>query len=123
MTAAVHGWKLPVLLLLISLPAAAARQAPNAVRDLQYGEALYYFFQQDYFDSIVRLQIAQQQQRLPNHAEEAELLLGGLDLAYGLRDEADRIFRNLLTEDAVDDGIRNRAWFYLAKLSYQRGDS
>ena len=40
-----------------------------------------------------RLQIAQQQQRLPNHAEEAELLLGGLDLAYGLRDEADRIFQ------------------------------
>jgi hypothetical protein len=123
MTAAVHGWTLPVLLLLLALPVAAARQAPAAVRDLQYGEALYYFFQQDYFDSIVRLQIAQQQQRLPNHAEEAELLLGGLDLAYGLRDEADRIFRNLLTEEVVDASVRNRAWYYLAKLSYQRGDS
>jgi hypothetical protein len=123
MTAAVHGWPLPVLLLLLALPAAATRQSPEAVEDLQYGEALYYFFQQNYFDSIVRLQIAQQQQRLPNHAEEAELLLGGLDLAYGLRHEADRIFRNLMTEDTVEAGIRNRAWFYLAKLSYQRGDS
>ncbi len=122
MTAAVQRWSLSVLLL-FSLPAAAATQAPTAVQDLQYGEALYYFFQQDYFNSIVRLQIAQQQQRLPNHAEEAELLLGGLDLAYGLRDEADRIFHKLLTEEAVAADIRNRAWFYLAKLSYQRGDS
>ncbi len=122
MTAAVHGWTLPFLLLL-ALPATAASQAPTAVRDLQYGEALYYFFQQDYFDSIVRLQIAQQQARLPNHAEEAELLLGGLDLAYGLRDAADRIFRKLLDEKSVAADIRNRAWFYLARLSYQRGDS
>jgi hypothetical protein len=123
MTSAVHGGTLPVLLLLLALPVAAARQAPEAVKDLQYGEALYYFFQQDYFDSIVRLQIAQQQQRLPNHAEEAELLLGGLDLAYGLRDAADRIFRKLLDEKSAAVDIRNRAWFYLARLSYQRGDS
>jgi len=122
MTATLHRMTLSVLLL-FSLPAAADTQAPGAVSDLQYGEALYYFFQQEYFDSIVRLQIAQQQQRLPNHAEETELLLGGLDLAYGLRDEADRIFRKLLTGDTVDVGVRNRAWFYLAKLSYQRGDS
>lgn len=122
MAARLHRVMLSVLLL-SALPTAGGAQTPGAVRDLQYGEALYYFFQQEYFDSIVRLQIAQQQQRLPNHAEEAELLLGGLDLAYGLRDEADRIFLNLLTGDAVDTGIRNRAWFYLAKLSYQRGDS
>jgi len=122
MTAAVQRWSLSVLLL-FALPASAATQAPAAVRDLQYGEALYYFFQQDYFDSIVRLQIAQQQQRLPNHAEEAELLLGGLDLAYGLRDAADRIFQKLLTQENVAADIHNRAWFYLAKLSYQRGDS
>ncbi|HYQ70506.1 MAG TPA: hypothetical protein VET88_01110 [Gammaproteobacteria bacterium] len=121
MTTAVHGWMLPVLL--ITLPVNAATQAPTAVRDLQYGEVLYYFFQQDYFDSIVHLQIAQQQQRLPNHAEEAELLLGGLDLAYGLTDAADRIFRKLLAEEDVPDEVRNRAWFYLAKLSYQRGDN
>jgi len=123
MTAAVRGCSLPVLLFLFALPVIAAGQAPTAVRDLQYGEALYYFFQQDYFDSIARLQIAQQQQRLPNHAEEAELLLGGLDLAYGLRDAADRIFRKLLSGESVAVDVRNRAWFYLAKLSYQRGDS
>lgn len=101
---------------------AAADSSPSSVKDLQYGEVLYYYFQQDYFNSIVRLQIAQQQQRLPNHTAEAELMLGGLDLSYGLRDEANRIFQRLLSEETSDVSTRNRAWFYLAKISWQRGD-
>ena len=101
---------------------AAADAPPSSVRDLQYGEVLYHYFQQDYFNSIVRLQIALQQQRLPNHAAEAELMLGGLDLSYGLRDEAKRIFDRLLNDDTTDISTRNRAWFYLAKISWERGD-
>jgi hypothetical protein len=101
---------------------AAADTPPSSVRDLQYGEVLYYYFQQDYFNSIVQLQVAQQQQRLPNHSTEAELMLGGLDLSYGLRDEANRIFQRLLSEGNTDVDTRNRAWFYLAKISWQRGD-
>ncbi len=113
-----------LLLFLIGITrtVAAADPPPSSVKDLQYGEALYYYFQQDYFNSIVRLQIAQQQQRLPNHKAEAELMLGGLDLSYGLRDEANRIFQRLLSEETSDLSTRNRAWFYLAKISWQRGD-
>lgn len=106
----------------LALPDAAA-QAPSSVQDLQYGEVLFHFYQQDYFNSIVRLQIAQQQERLPHHAEEAELLLGGLDLSYGLRAAADDIFRRLLDGDHVDVAVRNRAWYYLAKISWERGDT
>ncbi len=113
---------LPLAWLLIIRPAYAADTAPSSVQDLQYGEALYYYFQRDYFNSIVRLQIAQDQHRLPNHAEEAELLLGGLDLSYGLRNEASRIFQNLLDDQSTTDSIRNRAWYYLAKISYERND-
>ncbi|HDN69152.1 MAG TPA: tetratricopeptide repeat protein, partial [Gammaproteobacteria bacterium] len=109
-------------LLVIARPAAAAETAPSSVKDLQYGEVLYHYFQQDYFNSIVRLQIARQQQRLPNHSTEAELMLGGLDLSYGLRDEANSIFQRLLNEQTTDVSTRNRAWFYLAKISFQRGD-
>ena len=101
---------------------AAADAPPSSVRDLQYGEVLYHYFQQDYFNSIVRLQIARQQQRLPNHATEAELMLGGLDLSYGLRNEANRIFERLLNEETTDVSTRNRAWFYLAKISWERAD-
>ena len=109
-------------LLAITRPAIAAETPPSSVKDLHYGEVLYHYFQQDYFNSIVRLQIARQQQRLPNHSTEAELMLGGLDLSYGLRDEANRIFQRLLNEQATDISTRNRAWFYLAKISFQRGD-
>jgi len=101
---------------------AGAGNAPSSVKDLQYGEALFHYFQQDYFGSIVCLQIAQQQGRLPNHAAEAELLLGGLELSYGLRDSATRIFRRLLAADS-EPSVRNRAWYYLAKAAYQRGAS
>ncbi|NNG13272.1 MAG: tetratricopeptide repeat protein, partial [Halobacteria archaeon] len=116
-----------ILLLLLTLlmtPAGAAdRTPPSTAQDLQYGEALYYYYQQDWFNSIVRLQIAKTQERLPNHADEAELLLGGLDLSYGLRNVASTIFERMLTNEHADEQIRNRAWFYLAKISYQRGDT
>ena len=114
------GLLLPVLLC-ISSQSSAGNDAPSSVKDLQYGEALYHYYQKDYFNSIVRMQIAQQQQRLPNHADEAELMLGGLNLSYGLRDSARRVFQRLLDENS-EASVRNRAWFYLAKIAYQRGD-
>jgi hypothetical protein len=89
--------------------AAAARELPSTVQDLQYGEVLYHYYQQDYFTSIIRLLTAREQSRLPHHADEAELLLGGLDLSYGLRDEAEAIFTRLLDADSTREKVRNRA--------------
>lgn len=115
---------LPVLLLLeAAVPCAAERVLPATAQDLQYGETLFYYFQGDWFNSIVRLQVAREQERLPNHGDEAELLLGGLDLSYGLRNEAGRIFEELLVDTSTNELTRNRAWFYLAKISFQRGDT
>ncbi len=111
------------LFLLIPLAVAHAGDGkPSSALDLQYGEALFHYFQEDWFNSIVRLEVADDQQALPNHGDEAELLLGGLNLSYGLRDEAGRIFERLLTENSRDDLTRNRAWYYLAKISWQRDD-
>jgi hypothetical protein len=101
---------------------AAGKQPPSTVQDLQYGEVLYHYYQQDYFTSIIRLHTARAQSRLPHHADEAELLLGGLDLSYGLRDEAERIFTRLLDADGTRAEVRNRAWYYLARGSWQRGE-
>lgn len=101
----------------------AARGEPvTSVKDLQYGEMLFYYFQQDYFNSIVHLGIARQQERLPNHADEAELMMGGLVLSYGMRNKAREIFQGLLDDENNDLSVHNRAWLYLAKISYQRGD-
>jgi tetratricopeptide (TPR) repeat protein len=110
------------VLLCFSYQTLARENPPSSVKDLQYGEMLFYYFQQDYFNSIIRLEIAQEQKHLPNHKDEAELMHGGLLLSYGMRDAARHIFRQLLDDQQNDLSVHNRAWLYLAKISYQRGD-
>jgi len=103
-------------------PAQAAEDGPEpiVVKDPHYGEVLFYFYQEDYFPAIVRLLAAQDQSRLNEHAEQGELLLGGLFLSYGHHLEAAKIFERLLA-DNVDAEVRNRTWFFLAKIWLQRG--
>ncbi len=94
--------------------------APHPVVDLRYGDVLFYFYQDDYFAAITRLLAAQELNLLPNTSGESELLLGGLYLSLGEHVEAGRIFEILLTRD-VPESVRNRAWYYLGKVWYQRG--
>lgn len=93
----------------------------QSVQDLRYGVTLYHFYQQNYFDALTELMAAQELEQLPNHSSNAQLLKGGMSLSYGLDRTAEKIFTRLLAEP-VDGVDRNRAWFYLAKLEYQRGD-
>jgi tetratricopeptide (TPR) repeat protein len=93
---------------------------PHEVKDLHYGDVLFYFYQDDYFDSITRLLAAQQLERLPHTEGEAELLLGGLYLSLGEHVEAGKIFEALLA-GKTSEAVRNKAWFYLGKVWYQRG--
>lgn len=115
-----------VSLLAGAVPALAAKQVaplmsvPQPVRDLYYGDALFYFYQDDYFRSLVHLDAATSLGRVPNHQTEAELIKGALYLSLGQHAEAGRIFQALLNDNVALD-VRNRAWFYLAKLWYQRG--
>jgi hypothetical protein len=99
-----------------------ARDAPppTEVRDLDYGDVLFNFFQDDYFESIVRLEANRDFGRMAPHAGEADLLAGGLYLSLGLHTEAGRIFDRLLT-GTVAPSVRDRARFYLARIGYQRG--
>src|ERR1700761_2605104 len=94
--------------------------APHVVQDLSYGDVLFYFYQDDYFDAITRLLAARQLGRIPHTLEESELLLGGLYLSLGEHVEAGRIFEALLA-GKVSEAVRNKAWFYLGKVWYQRG--
>src|SRR5580704_8524787 len=116
--------------MLLALPWAAApakniKPDPNGlppqdVKDLHYGDVLFYFFQDDYFDSITRLLAARELDRIPHTQGEAELLLGGLYLSLGEHVEAGRIFEALLKQNTTE-AVRNKAWFYLGKVWYQRG--
>ena len=95
-------------------------RAPGTVRDLAYGEVLFHFYQQDYFSALVRLLAAFERDEVPSHAAEAELLLGGLYLSYGQHRLAGEIFARMLDEHE-DPALRDRAWFFLAKIWRQRG--
>jgi tetratricopeptide (TPR) repeat protein len=107
--------------LLAEAPAAARDKDEGiVVADLAYGEVLFHFFQDDYFTALTRLLAAQQRQELPNHPGEAELMLGGLYLSYGQHRLAAEIFERIL-EQSVEPELHDRAWFFLAKIWYQRG--
>ena len=115
------GFVLAVTTALCPVSAAAGRALPTAVRNLHYGEVLFYFYQQDYFDAMTRLLAARSRDRLGPDRAEAELLMGGMELSYGLYDDAQSLFQRLLTTDVPAD-IRDRAWLHLARMAYERGN-
>jgi Tetratricopeptide repeat len=108
--------------LLSPAPSQAAKDGrePTIVMDPHYGEVLFYFYQEDYFPAIVRLLASQSQSNLDNHIDDSELLLGGMYLSYGHHLEAATIFERLLANN-VNPEIRDRTWFFLAKIWMQRG--
>jgi tetratricopeptide (TPR) repeat protein len=103
-----------------SISAGAAAKDGMVVQDPHYGEVLYQFYLEDYFTALTHLAAYREQGLVPDHAAEAELLQGGLMLSWGQHEEAGKIFERLLA-DNEDPYIRNRTWFYLAKVRYQRG--
>jgi len=112
-----------LLTLFLSAFSVFAEDEPEkkTVQDLPYGEILFHFYKQDYFTSLVNLLIAQETERVPHHVEDTELLSGGIYLSYGMPGKAEAIFKQLLTEE-TPASVRDRAWYYLAKIAYQRGD-
>lgn len=107
-------------------PAAAAKRVDpdhlpvTRVKDLHYGDVLWWFYQGENFESLTRLSAFEEWGRMPHHNAETQLLLGGLYLELGMHNEAGARFEKLLTPN-VPAGVRNRAWFYLAKVWYARG--
>ncbi len=92
----------------------------HEVRDPYYGVSLYDFYQDRYFSALSDLLVAEHFGRLSHSADEEQLLRAGLCLSYGMHREAAEIFTRLLGTTA-SPAVRNRAWFYLAKIRYQRG--
>ena len=93
---------------------------PHVIEDPHYGDTLFHFYKGRYFTAVTGLMVSQHFERVPKHADEAEVLRGGLLLSYGLHREAGEIFAKLI-EKGTSPSVRDRAWFYLAKIRYQRG--
>lgn len=123
-----------LLLALSALPAGAAVFGDSAptqpvppregreVQDLHYGDSLFHYYQDDYFGAIVRLTAAQKMGRAGAHADDAELVLGGMLLSYGQHRQAAAIFKRLLDGGAKPE-VRDLTWFYLARAAFDRGDA
>jgi len=107
---------------LLTLVIASQYATAAQVKDLEYGGILFDYYQQDYFSALVQYEYANSQNALQHHGNEARLLKGGMTLSYGIAGQAEDIFSQLLTPEVAAEQ-RNRAWFYLAKLYYQKADT
>ena len=92
----------------------------HPVLDPHYGDVLFEFYQGRYFPAITKLEASQHFERMQHHADEAEILRGGLLLSYGLHKQAAEVFEALLARGAAPS-VRDRAWYFLGKIRYQRG--
>lgn len=111
---------LGVLLAVAGSAAAAPPPAGTTIKDPHYGDGLFHFYQDRYFTALTTLMASQHFGRVARHEDEAEILRGGLFLSYGLHREAAQVFARLIENNAPPP-VADRAWFYLAKIRYQRG--
>jgi tetratricopeptide (TPR) repeat protein len=127
---------LTILLLVSSASAAdsppsgeeAATTAPRELKDLFYGEALYYAFQGDWFDAVARLDTELEQHHgldepeldtLFHHVGQAEFAVGDFELAYRMHHRAGRAIKAVI-EGNVEEPVRNEAIFRLARLFFRK---
>src|SRR5881296_627944 len=117
---------------LMGLGLALGLAVPPAVgadlRDPYFGEALYHFYQGQYFDALQRLdtELAQyhgldepQLDTLHYHINDAEFKVGDFELNYRMHLRAGRAVKAVL-EGSVDEAVRNEAAFRLARIHFQK---
>jgi chorismate mutase len=111
----------------LALPSAMAAEAaprvlgsPQIIGAPHYGDTLFNFYQDKTFDTLIGLMVSQHFARVAPHAEEAEVLRGGLLLSYGMHREATAVFARLIDTTTTPE-VRDRAWYFLARAKQQRG--
>jgi tetratricopeptide (TPR) repeat protein len=104
----------------MAVSVAAAEPDPERLQELLYGEALFHAHQQDYLSAITHLQRLEDQGLVSPSSADLRLLLARMKLVYGLHLEAGFDFHAALGED-VPEGVRNRAWYELARTYARKG--
>ncbi len=114
--------------LLLCALLAAPRAPADELRDLYFGEALYFAHQGDFFAALERLDTEVKQHSgvdepeldsLHYHIDDAEFALGDFELRYRMHHRAGRAIRAVL-EGAVDELVRNDAAYRLARIHFQK---
>lgn len=117
------AWGAGLIALLSSHALAVQAATPDVeartVRDLYYGEVLFHYYQQDYFTALTHLLGAQEQEHIETGGD-TDLLRVGIELTYGLHDNAYEVFKRSLG-DHVTPAARDRIWLSLAEIWQRRG--
>lgn len=102
--------------------------ANGGLKDLYFGEALFYAHQGEYFEAISRLdtELAQYYgldepdlNSLYYHIDNAEFSVGDFELYYRMHKRAGRAIKAVI-EGNVEEKVRNEAIYRLAKIYYQK---
>lgn len=107
--------------MLASADAEPLQDRARPVHDLRYGAALYDFYQDQYFQAITDIMVAQARTPIERQGNDPLLLLGSLYLSYGMQEAAADIFQPLLNSK-TDSYAHDLAWFYVGRMRYMDGD-
>lgn len=105
----------------IAMSAGLAHAEASSRAELEFGTVLFDYYQQAYFDALVEYEYNQALGNSVAASADGQVLNGGMLLSYGLPDESLRIFQAVLARSEPEP-IRNRAWYYLAKLYYNKSE-
>lgn len=109
---------------LVSVSGAVATE----IEDPYFGEAIFYAYQDQYFEALQRLdsEIAQHYgvdernlDALYPHIDHAEFSVGDLELRYRMHQRAGRAIRSVFEGD-VEDRVRNDAAYRLARIYFEK---
>ncbi|MDP2562857.1 hypothetical protein [Psychrobium sp. 1_MG-2023] len=111
----------PILFSVTGAVAAAQSQVEHHISDLDYGVALYHYYQGNHEQALTELAIIEKQRTIKHQGLAPELVKGGMSLSYGLYEQANSIFTQLLSAQG-DTSIQADAWFYSGQLHYQEAN-
>ncbi|MFV8780890.1 hypothetical protein ACNKU7_00575 [Microbulbifer sp. SA54] len=109
-------------------PSQSSERKYQQAQDMRYGAALYHYFQGNTFDALSTLMVSDLRGGIAHHADNADLIRGGISLAFGLEKQAATLFEKQLQRAGSDEDqqrlsrFREIAWLKLAELNYRHGN-
>jgi hypothetical protein len=116
------------ILIFAASSATAGTSAPDKLKDLYFGEALYHAYQGEWFDAVSRLdtEIAEhygvdepEKDTLHYHINQAKFDVGDFELFYRMHQRAGRAVKAVI-DGNVEEPVRNEAIYRLARIYFQK---
>jgi|GEM_PF-2887094 len=93
----------------------------NVISDLDYGVVLYQYYQGNHQAALTEFAIIESKREIQHQGTSPQLVKGGMSLSYGLYDQANDIFDQVLKADTSAQ-VQADAWFGSGKLQYIEGN-